>query len=114
MSESEPWSFEQITEPLVAAFRHAYKLERQNQDVDTPWPQLAPNIDSRQRATTHGIKDRLSAEMLRYSEEEQGREAIVELVGAAVALGITQGLRIAAQDHRERARFDELLERLDG
>jgi hypothetical protein len=89
---NEAADFEKLTKPLVRAVRFAYKLNRQNEDKDIPWKGL--DIGWRERATCLSPETQLSAERLRYSDEEQGRDALEEIIGLALRIGIEQGRRI--------------------
>jgi hypothetical protein len=73
--------FEKICAPLVKALRFAFKLTRKNRDKDIPYK--GPNIGPRERASCLSAKHQLSAEMLQYSEEDQGRKADEEIIGLA-------------------------------
>lgn len=88
--------FEDLTAHLVLAVQHCYKLERQNRDLDVPYKGY--RIGNKERATCLSPDHQLSAEQLRYSEEEQGRDALTEILGLAVRLGIEQGRRLAKEE----------------
>lgn len=92
-ADDEPASFEDITRPLARAVRFAYNLKRKNRDKDIPWTGLdvGPGVEH----VSFGAAKKLAASNLKYSEEEQGRDALEELLGLAVQLGIEQGRRIA-------------------
>lgn len=89
----EPADFSALADPICEALRFAYSLRRRNADVDIPW--AGPEIGRHELATCHPAAHALSAENLRYSEEEQGRDALMEIVGLALRLGIEQGRRIS-------------------
>lgn len=99
----EPADFSQIADPIVKAIKFAYKIKRKNENKDIPWHGL--NIGKSERATCPGPFDGLSMENLKWSLEDQGREAIEELVGLAVQLGIEQGRRIEKCDLRKRLSY---------
>lgn len=90
--EAEPLSFDAITRPLIKAIKYAYKLERRNKGKSIPWS--GPEIGRPELAICLPAKEKLSAKMLAYSEDDQGRDALEEIVGLAVQLGIEQGRRI--------------------
>jgi hypothetical protein len=99
MSKSKNWpandapmDFESLTKPLVRAMRFAYKLRRQNRDKDIPW--TGPEIGERERATCLSPSTQLSSENMIYSEDEQGRDGLEEIIGLALRIGIEQGRRI--------------------
>ncbi len=85
-------SFEKITDPLVRAVKFAYDIKRKNRDKDIPWK--GPEIGQDDRACCLLAAQSLKSKNLIYSEEDQGREAIEEIIGLAVRLGIEQGRRI--------------------
>lgn len=78
--------FEQLTNPLVQAVRFCYSLARKNEDKDIPYK----GFDGCYRRAS----DQFAAENLRYSDEDQGRDALTEIIGYAVQVGIEQGRRI--------------------
>lgn len=90
--DGEPASFEDLTRPLVRAVRFAYDLKRKNRDKDIPWS--GPEIGAREQTVALPAARQLSADNLRYSEEEQGRDALEEIIGLAVQIGIEQGRRL--------------------
>lgn len=71
--------------------RFAYDLTRRNQGRSIPWS--GPPIGRHEAATSLEAKNRLSAKMLEYSKEDQGRDALDEIIGVAIQLGIEQGRR---------------------
>jgi hypothetical protein len=95
-------SFEMIADWICDAIRFAYTLERQNEAKDIPWG--GPNIGTRERSTCHQPKEQLSAEMLAFALEDQGRDALDEIVGLALRLGIEQGRRIDRDSVERRMR----------
>jgi hypothetical protein len=78
-----PATFAMLADSICAAIRFAYQLKRQNQDQDIPW--TGPDIGE--------DDEQLSAEMLALIEKDQGRDALDEIVGLALRLGIEQGRR---------------------
>jgi len=93
--DGQPADFEKLATPLVRAVRFAYDLKRKNADKDIPWK--GPDIGWRERATCLSPKEQLTAERLGYSEEDQGRDPLVEIIGLALRLGIEQGRRITME-----------------
>lgn len=87
-----PLDYQAIHDPIVKAIRFAYDLIRKNQNRSIPWK--GPSIGRPEAATSLEARNRLSAEMLRYSEEDQGRDALDEIIGVAIQIGIEQGRRI--------------------
>jgi hypothetical protein len=90
--DDEPAMFEPIADAICNAIRFAYKMTRQNINKDIPWS--GPNIGSEEKATCHQPIEQLSAKTLAYSLEDQGRDALDEIIGLALRLGIEQGRRI--------------------
>lgn len=88
---NEPLSFDNLTAPLRKAFQFAYTLKRKNEGRSIPW--TGPDQGKHAGYSLHPT-EQLSAENLRYSDEEQGRDALEELLGLALRLGIEQGRRI--------------------
>ena len=95
---NKPWpnngqtvSFQDMVKPIVDAISFAYQLQRQNKSTDIPWSGL--DIGNDLKATCFNPDERLSAEQLNYSNEDQGRTALEEIVGIAVQLGMEQGRR---------------------
>jgi hypothetical protein len=48
-------------------------------------------------ATYFTFDERVSAEQLRYDDEEQGRDPLEVIIGIAIQLGIEQGRRVEAE-----------------
>jgi hypothetical protein len=91
-SKHEPLDFDDIARPIIKAIRFCYGLKRKNQEKDVPWK--GPNIGRSERATCLDAAYTVSVENLAYSRDEQGRDALEEIVGLAIRLGIEQGRRI--------------------
>jgi hypothetical protein len=83
---------EDLIEPVVEAIRFAYDLKRKNEDKDIPYEGY--NIGRRDLATCLPVDEHLSAKNLKYSEEDQGRDPLQEIVLVAFQLGVEQGRRI--------------------
>jgi hypothetical protein len=92
-SDGSPLNFERIGDPIIKAIRFAYRLERQNGRRSIPWN--GPEIGWQERACCPTIAERFKAGNLAYVEDDQGRDALVEIVSAAIQLGIEQGRRLA-------------------
>ena len=84
--------FDDLAQPVVKAIRFAYNLRRRNRDKDIPWRGLP--IGKSARATCLDNEEQLTAEHMRYDEDDQGRDALEVLVGVAIRLGIEQGRRV--------------------
>ena len=91
--QPKPYDFEELSRPLVKAFRFAFDLTRKNEDRDIPWS--GPNDLNTSNHVALTPKAALSAEQLRYSKDEQGRDALEELIGMTLRVGIEQGHRLA-------------------
>lgn len=88
----KPAYFEDITAPIIKALKYAYRLQRKNKGNDIPYNGFEIGKDS--LATCLNAKYQLSAESLAYAMDDQGRNALEEIIGLAVRLGIEQGRRI--------------------
>lgn len=98
--DGSPAYFGDLVEQVLNALNVAYKLERQNTDLDLPWEGFDRSRED--MAACRPLADTLSAEGLAFSLEDQGREAIEEIIGAAIALGMEQGKRVLLRDMRLR------------
>jgi hypothetical protein len=92
----KPVSFEDLTRPIARAIRFAYEMKRRRADKDIPWDGL--QIGGRERACSLPVEQALSAENLAYSLEDQGRDALAEILGIQAQLAFEQGRRIALGD----------------
>ena len=97
--ESEPLELQDLVRPLRNAIRTAYTLERNSLDVDVPW--TGPEGTGIETTGCLENAEALSAENLRYQEEEQEeeRDTLWLILGIAIRLGCEEGRRI----DRERA-----------
>ena len=105
--DDKPADFEDLVKPIKKALRFAYKMRRQNQDKDVPW---AGPAKTGHEACCLPPKETLKAEQLKYSLEDQGRDALDEIIGIALRVGIEQGRRIVEGDSHVKlmARLGEL------
>jgi hypothetical protein len=99
--------FSELIEPLRKAVDFMYDLQRKNADKDVPWDGL--NQGKLTNAGCLDADERLTAEMLKYSDEEQGRDPMTELLILAVHLGIEQGRRITLDQQRISIRTLEMI-----
>lgn len=90
--DDRPVNVEDLVEPICEAIRFAYTLQRQNVDQDIPYTGL--DIGEDERANALRAHYQLTAKQLAYSEDDQGRDALTEIIGLAMPLGIEQGRRI--------------------
>lgn len=93
--EDEPYTFDEMIDPIIKALRFAYKFRRQNNGKSIPWD--GPRLGKNMRANSLEFEHRLSAENLTYSKDDQGRDALDEILGVALQVGIEQGRRITMQ-----------------
>lgn len=91
--DDDTLSFDLLTKPVCEAIRFAYELERRNQDSSIPWS--GPDVG--RTSTSLQPKERLDRENLEYSLDHQGRDALREIIGIAIQLGIEQGRRLERQ-----------------
>lgn len=98
--DGKPADFSDLVEPVVKALRFCYSMRRKNQGIDVPWN--GHNIGRDELVTCFDPLYALSAEMLTYDKEDQGREAVEVIVGIALQLGIEQGRRIERTSDRRR------------
>jgi len=90
-------SFYELTAPVIDALKQVYDFEAcRYPSVDVHWN--GPELPKSMRATCLLYDERLTAESLRYDEEEQGRDPLEVIIGIAVQLGIEQGRRIHKKD----------------
>ena len=109
-ADNKPANFEELVKPLVESLRFAYDVNRKNQGKSVPY--RGADHDTLGYAFSGAKK--LSAENLRYSEDEQGRDALTEIIELAVMVGIEQGQRIEyASQKTNRLLFDALMAKLD-
>lgn len=94
--DGKPASFEDLTLPIRKAIRFAYKLERRNVEKDIPWRGLPKG--RHELVCTLPIEKALSSANLRYSLDDQGRDALQEILAVQCQLAFEQGRRIALQD----------------
>lgn len=85
-------SFDDLCDPIVKAIRFVYKIERINDGKDVPWSGLP--LEGHLLGGCIDAEEKLNASNLKYSEEDQGRDPLREIVALAVQLGICQGIRI--------------------
>lgn len=93
--EKGPAYFEDLIRPVIKAIKFAYSLQRKNKGRSIPWTG-PPRESGLSCCPDHA--EMLKAHNLKYSEEDQGRDALEEIVGIAIALGIDQGQRITKKE----------------
>ena len=96
--------FEDLSKPVEDLVRQAYSLRRKPAIKEgLGWK--GPSLPESMAATCLDFAETISAEGLRYNDEEQGRDPLITIIGIAVQLGIEQGRRISSgevKDLRER------------
>jgi hypothetical protein len=60
------------------------------------------------------VEETLKAEWLKVSDEDQGRDALQEIIGCALRLGIEQGFRMLAKNHMNQCYLRYIRRHLDG
>lgn len=104
--DGRPLDYQSLADTIRKSIRFAYDLTRKNPGRSVPW--AGPPIGQNERATSLQAKERLSAAQLKYSEEEQGRDALDEIIGVVIQISIEQGRRI----YRNSNEFKTLMLRL--
>ena len=89
--ETKTVSFRYLVKPVKDAILFAYDIKRKNKGKDIPYNGY--DIGKRNKATDFSPDEKLKARNLEYSDVEQGRDALTEIIGIAVQLGIEQGER---------------------
>lgn len=95
----EPAAFEEISEPIIKAIRFAYRLVRRNKTKDIPWSGL--DLGQNEKVTCSRPMTKLTADHLAFALEDQGRDALEEIVSLAIQLGIEQGRRMEITRQKE-------------
>ncbi len=90
--DGSPADFEDLTLPIRDAILFAYKVERQNEDKDVPYDGLPKGWH--ELVCSFPAKEALSAFQLRYSNDEQGRDALTEILAVLAHISFEQGRRI--------------------
>lgn len=90
--DGQPASFPDLVEPVCKALRQAYSMCRKNKNKDIKWTGPPQGRACRVSAFEH--EEHLLKDNMKYSLEAQGRDALTEIVGIAVQLGIEQGERM--------------------
>lgn len=94
--DNKPAGFDDLVLPVVQTVKAAYWYEKKPLKFGLTYNGL-PLTSCEILATSLTISEKLSAENMKYDEEEQGREPLEVLIGIAVQLGIEQGLRISKE-----------------
>lgn len=92
-------ALDDLAQPICEAIRFAYELRRKNRKRDIPWD----SFETPESAHGHNIRETLRAEHLRYSDENQNRDCLEEIIGCAIRLGIEQGHRMAHSSSEYKA-----------
>ena len=93
--DGKPAQFSKLVDPIVRAIKFAYKLERKNDGKNIPW--AGYNIGKKDLCCCLAANEKLKAKNLAWALDDQGRDALDEIVCLAVQLGIEQGRRVRAE-----------------
>ena len=97
--------FHELCEPVEDAIRQLYRLRfRGYRDVN--WKGY--NIGKRDLACSFSPSKALNASNLRYSQTDQGRTPLGEIVGVAIQTGIEQGRRVLWEEQEMERHLLEL------
>src|SRR3989304_4553686 len=96
---NKPADFEDIVKHLKMALKFAYKMRRQNLHKDIPYDGF--DIGHQQLAGCFHANETLSVKQLQFVLEDQGRDALDEILGLAVQLGIEQGRRVYRKERND-------------
>lgn len=99
----KPFGFTEMSDACIKALKFGFSIRRRNKGQDIPW--TGPDYDPANHLSPGYA---LTAESMEYAEEDQGRDALTEVVAVILQLGIEQGRRI-----RESSR-SELLDKTHG
>ena len=88
--------FTKLTGPVYRAICDAYTLTKIDYGEGIKW--TGPDLPESMAATSLPYNERLTREQLEYSEQDQGRDPLEEIIGIAVQLGMEQGRRLAKYD----------------
>ena len=92
----EPYSFDELTEPVCKAIRALYRLTPWNNGDSIKW--TGPELGKRMKAHSLEFDELLTRESLEWNDEDQGRDPLMVVVGIAIQLGIEQGRRLYRKD----------------
>lgn len=90
---TEVVSFDKLVTPIADAVRFCFDMERKNRDEDVPYTGMEKAHVS--LVTSFPADEALTAEQLRYDDEDQGRDALHVIIGIAISVGMEQGIRHA-------------------
>ncbi len=97
---NETANFHDIVSPIRKAIEFAYELRRINKQKNIPWGGF--DIGEMEKITCFSPSDNLRYKHLKYSLEEQGRDALDEILGICIRLGIEQGRRKTIRKFKEQ------------
>lgn len=89
--DGKPASFSDLVEPICEVLQQAYSMRRRKH-TDIKWTGLPQGESCGVCSLEHD--ERLTAENLAYSLDNQDRNALIEIISMAVQLGIEQGERM--------------------
>ena len=85
-------SFTELKDHIREAILFAYNIKRKNKNRIIPWKGYDIGEDT--KITSFSPDERFRVHNMKYSEEDQGRDALDEILAVAIQLGIEQGRRI--------------------
>ena len=105
---SKKASFSDAAMAFRRCIEFAYGIRRKNEGKDIPYTG-APLTEDHLLSSAHGIQEQLKSECLEYSLVHQGRDALDEILGCAIRLGMEKGIAAV----RERPYMFDLREMAD-
>ena len=103
---TKTWYFDDLCDATRDAILQAYRVQRRKRCKGVKWE--GPSLTSLSLLVGGlSIEEALSEEMLKYDEENQGRDPLDVIIGVAIRLGIEQGFRMIAD--REMSHWQLML-----
>lgn len=96
--QSQTVRFDKLTGAVKQHLKSQFSFRRINRKKDLSW--RGPSLPRFLAATCLSYNDHFKASNLRYSEQEQGRDALTEILGTVVQVGMEQGRRLVASGTR--------------
>jgi hypothetical protein len=90
--------FDKVTGAVKTHLKSQFSFRRINRKKDLTW--RGPSLSRFLAAGCLPYGDHFKAGNLRYSEQEQGRDAMTEILGTVVQVGMEQGRRLVASGTR--------------
>ena len=109
----DTWYFEDLSREFRKAIEFAYTLRRKRVKKDIPYN--GPELTALELlGGSPGVEETLKAEWLKISDEDQGRDALDELIGCILRVGIEQGFRMVAKNHMMKMYLRDIRRYMDG